>query len=410
MKHANWGPLFSANIIGVLNDNFLKNLIAFTGILWVAAEHKSMVIGLASALMVLPFILFSPWAGKLAKEHSKAKIIQYAKLAELPIMAFGAMGFYTENIYIVMTANFIMGFQACMFSPAKYGIIRDIGGKERISYGTGGMEMFTFLGVLFGTALAGIISDLNLSPEFSPYMKHLIFGILTSLAVIGWLVSRFINPKEEQPDEEEHISLNPILFTIHSFKYARTIKGLNYTIFGLGAFWMVASLLQMNIIVFGPAKYQLTNTQTSLIMASLAIAIGLGSFITGILSNHKVKTSLTPIGGTIMGIALLSTVIFNLTLPLFITTIVTAAFFAGMYKVPLNAFLQDQVQGPKLGLILGYNNVSDFMFIIFSAIIFTVIEPIFGAKAIFLYAGIVIIIASIVVFNLIPNSKFKNLR
>lgn len=410
MKKTNWIPLFSTNFIGVLNDNFLKNLICFIGILWVPAEHKSQVIGIATALMVLPFILFSSWAGKLSKEHSKAKIIQIAKLAEIPIMIFGAFGFYIQNIYIVMIANLLMGFQACMFSPSKYGIIRDIGGREKISYGTGAMEMFTFLGVLIGTASAGFVADLHLIPEIGERYKLIIFGILVGFAITGWAISKKINPDEGEPDLEEKISLNPITFTYHCFKWSKSIKGLNFAILGLGFFWMIASLLQLNMIIYCPEKYHLSNTQTSMIMASLAIGIGLGSYIAGVISKHTVKTFLSPIGGIGMGICTLSIFTFNLPLVAFVILIIVTAFFAGLYKVPLNAFLQDRVKGRQLGLILGYNNISDFIFILISSAIFSISEPLFGSSSIFLIATISIFLVTTIVYFNVPDSKFKHLK
>ena len=81
-----WIPLFSTQFLGVLNDNFLKNCIIFVSILWLSKDEEGMVISLASALLVLPFVLFSPLAGRLAQVYSKQKIYEYAKLAEIPIL------------------------------------------------------------------------------------------------------------------------------------------------------------------------------------------------------------------------------------------------------------------------------------------------------------------------------------
>ena len=404
----NWIPLFSTNFIGVLNDNFLKNLICFVSILWVPTEHKAIVIGMASALMVLPFIFFSAWAGKISKEHPKARIIQIAKLAEMPIMTFGAVGFYMENIYIVMIANLLMGFQACMFSPSKYGIIRDIGGKEKISYGTGAMEMFTFLGVLMGTAAAGIIADFQHNPLLAGYFKHIVFAILLGFAFIGWFASTKLKPNEGKPDPETSIPLNPISFTWQTFKWAKSIEGLNFAILGLGFFWLIASLLQLNMIIYCPFKYQLSNTGTSMIMASVAIGIGIGSYVAGVISKHRVNTALTPIGGLGMSICTLAIFVFDLPLEVFVVMIITTAFFGGLYKVPLNAYLQDKVEGRKLGLVLGYNNISDFTFILISSLMLTIIEPRFGSHFIFIVTSVLILFITMLLYYKIPNSKLKN--
>ena len=89
-----WTPLFSTQLLGVLNDHILKNSIIFIGIFWLAPEQKSAVISVASAFLVLPFVLLSPAAGKWAQEQSKRKIFVLAKLLEIPIMAIAAVGFF----------------------------------------------------------------------------------------------------------------------------------------------------------------------------------------------------------------------------------------------------------------------------------------------------------------------------
>ncbi len=43
----------------------------FVGINWVSADNQSTVISIASAMLVIPFILFSPMAGKLSKIYEK---------------------------------------------------------------------------------------------------------------------------------------------------------------------------------------------------------------------------------------------------------------------------------------------------------------------------------------------------
>ena len=78
-KRKNWFSLFFTNYLGVLNDNFLKTLACFICIAWVGKENESMVVTLASAALVIPYLLFSPLAGRLAKIYKKRKIVVWAK-------------------------------------------------------------------------------------------------------------------------------------------------------------------------------------------------------------------------------------------------------------------------------------------------------------------------------------------
>ena len=93
-----WIPLFFTQFLGVLNDNFLKNAIIFVAIFWLVEEDQGLVIPIASALLVLPFVMLSPLAGRLAQVYSKQRIFEYANLAEIPIMAVAVTGFYLQSI------------------------------------------------------------------------------------------------------------------------------------------------------------------------------------------------------------------------------------------------------------------------------------------------------------------------
>ncbi len=369
-----WIPLFITNFLGVLNDNYLKYLILFIGTTWLSQEHESIIIMMASGLFVIPYILFSPIAGKLARDHSKAKIIQRAKLYEIPIMIIASIGFIIHNIPVAMIGIFLMGLQSALFSPAKYGIIRDIGGKEGIPYGTGSMEMLTFLGVLIGTFAAGLVSDISLSESWAPYQIIIVCSTIIGFAFIGWLSSLKIKPKESVPDDDEDTSLNPFIFIRNSFIWSKQIKGLNVVIFGLATFWAIGSLLQMNIIPHCRSVLNLSDTATGTIMALVAIGIGAGCYLTGVISNRKLKMYLVPIGGLGMGISVTLIFLLNPSTTWFTILIILTAFFAGIFKIPLNAFIQSKVEGRKLGIILAYNNLVLFSFILVSAGIFGYVE------------------------------------
>ncbi|MBS2099449.1 MFS transporter [Carboxylicivirga linearis] len=406
MEHSKfrWIPLFITNFLGVLNDNYLKYLIFFIGTTWLAADKESIIISLASGLFVIPYILFSPLAGKLARDHSKARIIQKAKLFEIPIMAISAIGFILHNVPIAMSGIFLMGLQSALFSPAKYGIIRDIGGKEGIPYGTGAMEMLTFIGVLIGTFAAGVVSDTIQNETLAPYRIVIVCSTIILFAFLGWLTSLKIHPKETVPDEEA-TSLNPFVFIKDSFKWSKQVKGLNTVIFGLATFWAIGSLLQMNIIPHCRQVLELSDTATGTIMALVAIGIGAGCYVTGVISNHKLKMYLVPIGGLGMGISVTLIFLLNPSTTLFTILIVLTAFFAGIFKIPLNSFIQSKVEGRKLGVILAYNNLVLFTFILASAGIFGLVESATNSVVVFATIAGIIWIITLITWLKIPGAK-----
>ena len=155
-------PLYVTNFFGTLNDNFLKTLASFTVIGWIADERvKSVAMGVTAGALVLPYILCSPLADRLTAVWAKRRIVRIAKWAELPIMAVAIAGFMLKSPWLVVGSVLLMGLQSSLYSPAKYALIRDIGGEGRISTGMGGMEGISFLGVLAGTVAGAVVADLE---------------------------------------------------------------------------------------------------------------------------------------------------------------------------------------------------------------------------------------------------------
>ncbi len=384
--------LFSVQFLGVLNDNLLKSLICFVGVLWVSTEHRTLIVSIASALLVIPYLLFSPLAGIFSKKYSKVKIVRWAKFAEMPIMLIAVIGFYTQSITVVLGALFLMGLQSAMYSPSKYGLIRDVGGKKGLSFGTGTMEMLGFIAVLLGTVVAGFLSDLT------KYRFVILSVSLVGFAIIGWIASEKLKAQEEI-DKSDSQSINPIKFVRNNAKWSKKIKGLNLTILGLSAFWLVGSMLQMNLLIHCPEQLGLSNTQTSFVIAFVAVGIGLGCWVAGMLSGKKVELGLVPIGGTGLSICLSLLAFVNLSTAWFVFFLMLGSFFSGFFKVPLNAWIQERVQGRKLGDILAYNNLMVFVFILVSALLFGFLEPIAGTNFMFVLMAAFASVMTIVAWN-----------
>jgi acyl-[acyl-carrier-protein]-phospholipid O-acyltransferase/long-chain-fatty-acid--[acyl-carrier-protein] ligase len=392
-----WIPLFGTQFMGVLNDNFLKSLICFVSVLWLAEPgQESIVVTIATGLLVLPYLVFSPLASRITSRGSKKKIVVWAKFFELPIMAIAILGFVFQSIPIVLTALFLMGFQSAMYSPAKYALIRDIGGLKGVSFGTGTMELLSFVALLMGTVLAGIVSDL-------PNVLVIMSVILMGLALIGWFSSAKITAVEDEPETDSKESINPIRFLADSFKWSKKVKGLNMTILGLSAFWMIASMLQMNLIVHLPNAMGFSNSETSIVISLVAVGIGVGCWLAGVLARNRVEIGMVPLGGLGMSTCLSILAFGNLSQTPFIIVLVLGAMCGGFFKVPLTAWIQQRVKGRKLSQILAYSNMAVFMSILISALLFGFLETHFDTMAIFKTMALVGLVASVVTFVRVPS-------
>jgi len=378
-------PLLFTNFWGVLNDNFLKELVCFISITWYAKENESLIIAIAGGMLVIPYLLFSPLAGKLARTQSKITIVKYAKLAEIPIMVLGISGFYFENIYLTMSGVLCMGVQSALFSPAKYGLIRDIGGLDGVSLGTGALEMFTFLAVLIGTFLAGIMADMFIDDKMNAVF--ILGGIAVGVAAIGWGNSYLIKADESDPEEVEE-SINVIAFLKRSITESKKIEGLLLIVSGLSMFWLISAVIKMNLIGHCKYIYNMSSTQTGLLMSTVAISIGVGCAVAGVLSKQKASISLSLIGMLGMGAGAILLGLWTPSKTIFYIVLNAVAFMGGLFKVPLNAWIQINVKGRMLGEMIAFNNFAVFCFILLASAVFALIEPMFGSFAVFLVVGL----------------------
>lgn len=357
-----WTPLFCVNFLTVFNDNFLKWLVCFVSIKWIASNHESIVIAVASASLVLPFIFLSPLAGLLSSKYDKRNVMIWGKIAEVPIVIIGVLGFSIQSLALVLLGVFLLGIQSALISPSKYGLIREVKGDKGISFGTGAMEMLTFMGVLSGTFFASLVSD--------NYNVWVLSSVLFVVAVIGFVLSLFLKREVQEKESFHHEGINPITFIRNSYRQAQQIPGLNIVILGLSFFWLVGALIQMTLKVYCPTILHLTDIETGFVMALAAIGIGVGCFVTGILLKYGVMRMFVLIGAIGMVASLVVVYFFNLDSIFFSLIVFMLAFFAGMYKVPLNAWIQHNVKGKMLGDMLAYENICEFSFILISSFLF----------------------------------------
>jgi acyl-[acyl-carrier-protein]-phospholipid O-acyltransferase/long-chain-fatty-acid--[acyl-carrier-protein] ligase len=376
-------PLYVTNFFGTLNDNFLKTLASFTVIGWIADERlKSIAMGVTAGALVLPYILCSPLADRLTVLWSKRKIVRVAKWAELPIMAVAIAGFVLKSPWLVIGAVLLMGLQSSLYSPAKYALVRDIGGAERISIGMGGMEGVSFLGVLLGTVAGSVISDMA--------SDTIRYGCLVVFAALGLLASYTIHAEEELSHSLH--AINPFRYLRRAYRMANRYDGLNVVIFTLSVFWWGAAMLQMGLLVYGKTGLGLSATETGALLCAAAVGIVLGQIVAGFVDKTHFLLGKVLLTGWIAA-ALLATLYFVEMSPLcFALVLGVLAFDLGLFKLPFDAEIQKVVKGPKLNTILSYFNQVSFLLMFVASGCYALVSFLAGPKAFFLLLALVFLV------------------
>ena len=382
-----WFKLFLLNFVGVLNDNFMKHCIVFVAVGWSMPEWmtQSQLIAAVSAALVLPYLLLSPYSGEIAERYSKQRVVQWMKLLELPIVALAGVGFWIESVWVTLLAVLLMGMQSCLYSPAKYGLIRDVDGERGVAFGSGMFEMMAFLGILIGTVLAAYLSD--------HYAWWIVALVMVVLAVIGFFLSKTLGIVEVQyPQKQlEKQSLNPLKFLVQSYKFASKYKGLNRAIYGASLLWLLGGILQMNVVLHCTNALGMSNTSSSVILAMAAVGIAVGCSITGKLIEQRDKRKF--IFGGLIGVAVALTMIllFNPSGWILGALVFVIAFCGGVFQVPCLAMVQGSAVGEKLGSVLAYLNLLTFIFVLIGTALFSIVTALTAENSLIVFAVMLII-------------------
>jgi MFS family permease len=226
------------------------------------------------------------------------------------------------------------------------------------------------------------------------------------IALLSYLLIKILKVEESEPLKNVSETINPVIFLYRSFKWARNFSGMNLFVLGLGFFWMMDAVLQMNLFVHCPEVLKLSNTGMSIVMTIALLGIGLGSFTAGLGSRGGIQLPLTPLGGAGMAISLLLLVILQThNIYLFSTLIFFAAMFSGVFMVPLSASIQAMVEGRKQSDMIAYSNFVTFLLLFIASGIFGLISKHLGTNAVFLFIFICVITITSVLVAFVPQLK-----
>ena len=355
LKHPLGGLLFS-QFTGAFNDNAWKLLVPFLAIGALEAklggtvpEHRSQQLTtLAFVVFTLPLMLFSLPSALLADRLSKRTIILAMKTTEVALMATGAIVLAYDPVgwSLPLVVLALMGVQSALFSPAKYGILPELLPHERLSAGNAAIELWTFLAIIAGYGAGGALLD---AARPNTWIAGL---VLTITAVFGLVAATFI-PKVP-PAREKGATANAIR---DGWRAIRSERALWLTMWGLTAYWFIASLLGQDILVYCKSDLGLSDTKSSLPLALFGVGVGIGSVLAARLSAGKVEYGLIPLGAVLLGFF---TLLLGWIGPGFVGTLVLMAALgvaSGLIVVPLHALLQWMSPKDRRGAVIAVSNV-----------------------------------------------------
>src|SRR3954462_11166979 len=227
-------PLFSTQFLGAFNDSLFKQAVVLfvTYQLYSDPAKEFQFSAIAQGLFILPFFLLSALSGQLADDHDKARLIRIIKLAEIGIMIVGGAGIMLASKVLMLAAVFAMGVPSTFFGPIKYAILPQHLEKDEVLGGTGLVEAGTYLAILGGTVLAGVLAPI---PSWAA-------AATVAIAVLGYLAGRQVPPA---PPAAERIPFNwhIIHASIELVSATLPIRRLFLAILSISFFWTIGFVL-----------------------------------------------------------------------------------------------------------------------------------------------------------------------
>ncbi len=328
-------------------------------------EFQIILTAILNALILLPFIFSFTPAGFCSDRYPKNLIMRFSAWVAVALTLFITLFYYLGWFWPAFAMTFMLALQSAFYSPAKYGYIKELVGKERLSIANGAVQATTITAILFGLLAFSILFELLLKGKSYTDTASLLMHI----ASIGWVLVAlslaeaglcYSIPKTPRPEPNKPFDWKKYIYGIYLRENLRRVKNheiILLSIIGLSIFWAIS---QVVVATFPAHAKQVLNIYNTVViqgmMACSGIGIVIGAMLAGHLSSKHIETGLIPIG--CLGITL-TLIVLSLSNSLLLQA---ANFFAwgifgGFVIVPLNSLIQFHAGPDNLGRVLATNNL-----------------------------------------------------
>ncbi|MFH1159060.1 MAG: MFS transporter [Pseudomonadota bacterium] len=382
LKTKRFLPLFLTQFLGAFNDNVFKNALVILMTYHAAGKTSvdpRLLVTAAAGIFILPFFLFSATAGQIADKFEKSRLIRIIRFLEMPVMALAVVGFYLENYWMLLAVLFCAGTQAAFFGPLKYSVLPEHLKEDELIGGNALIEAGTFLAILLGTILGGVLILKEGGITF-------ISTILLVISLFGWLSSRWV-PAASSGASGLKVGYNIFAETWRLVRHAFGEKDVFLSIIGISWFWLAGFTFLAQFPIYVRDILGANEEIVTLFLTVFSVGTAIGSLVCNRLLNGKVSGVYVPLGafGMTAGIFL-----FWLASPsavthegligfsefigigrswLILSSLLSIAAFGGIYIVPLYAIMQTRCDAAHRSRTIAINNVMNSLFMVMGAII-----------------------------------------
>lgn len=354
----NYGLLLFSQFLSAFGDNailavMLGPIMAEAAAGTITTQQQSQYNIIYTSVLFVPYLIFAPLAGYLNDRYPKTR----ALLMGNSIKVIGAL-ITLSHLWLPgpwkAIGYTVVGIGACIYSPAKYGILPELLPRDRLVKANGTVEFLTLMAILCGNVVGAMMVDRLSLP--------VCYSIVLALYLLSTLLNLIMSPTpanagipfqgnfEQFWQNVRDLILNPRLLKI---------------LMGTSLFWICGAMMKMN---FQPWGQQVLNYRTMTEVALLGLWLSIGVMIGSILAGHLHKLGelhWTRRYGAMLGviIAIIASTKWLIGAgvtnprPMVVGLLLAAGFVAGLFLIPLNAALQAEAHHGRLGKTIATQNL-----------------------------------------------------
>ncbi|MDD5033167.1 MAG: lysophospholipid transporter LplT [Methylococcaceae bacterium] len=312
-----------AQFLSALADNALL----FAAIALVRSQHRPEEwVPLLQEFFVLAFVVLAPFAGPFADALPKGRVM----LLSNGLKFFGA-GAMLAGAHPLLAYG-LVGIGAAAYSPAKYGILSELVGPDRLVKVNSMMEGSTIVAILLGVGSGGWLADRSIDLALWSVLGCYTVAMLANLAI----------PKLPAVHPGEGLDPRALIVDFVQASWALIKdRDVRFSLACTSLFWGTGATLRLLLVAWTPLALELNDTSTPAnLNAAVAVGIALGAALASMwIRLDTVNRVLLP--GLLLGpviIALMrATGLMEAALLLAVI-----GLCGGLFVVPLNALLQER--------------------------------------------------------------------
>jgi LPLT family lysophospholipid transporter-like MFS transporter len=311
--------LLISQFLSAFSDNAI--LFAVIAIVLKSNQIGDWYVPALQGVFLISFVVLAPWVGPFADKYSKPRVLIIGNLFK----ALG-VGLILLNVEPLI-AYAMVGLGAAIYSPAKYGILPEMIGRDSLVKANSWIEGSTITAIILGTLAGGKLADISINYALIMVTVCYLLSIIATL---------FIPHMEARGGTLQHALIDFSQMIRDFMKHPRS----RFAMLGGSLFWGAAAVMRILLVAWAPLVLA---TRSAGDISELALFLAIGVIIGSALApklipmEHLRRIRLPAFG---MGLSILLFGLVETVWPARLVLLLIG-IAGGLFIVPINATLQE---------------------------------------------------------------------